>query len=289
MEINGEMIYNFSINVLQSIPERYLDKQNMINTVITDTQKRIGTVIFLMIFVIVVSALPLIGAWTTISAGHVGVITRFGAVNRVVTPGFVLKIPLIESVTKMETRTQLEQVDATSASKDLQEVKATIALNFHLDGAKAVIVYQNLGSEYKDRIIAPAMQEAFKATTAKFTASDLIAKREAVKQLAYAELKQRLTKYSIIVDDFNIVNFKFSDEFDQAIEQKTIASQNKERATIEAETALIKAQGEVNAAMKLQEQGALTPLYIEFLKTQKWDGKAQPQVIPFYNYSPSKQ
>lgn len=260
----------------------------MATIAITDTQKKIATFTFLFLILVAISALPVIGAWTTIGAGYVGVITRFGAVNRVVNPGLVLKIPLFEGVTKMETRTQLEQVEAKSASKDLQEVQATIALNFHLDGRKAVDVYQNLGSEYKDRIIAPAMQEAFKATTAQYTASDLIAKREAVKILAYTELKKRLTKFNIIVDDFNIVNFKFSDEFDQAIEQKTIASQNKEKATIEAETALIKAQGEVNAARKLQEEGALTPLYVEYFKAQKWDGKAQPQVIPFYNYSPSQ-
>ena len=186
----------------------------------------------------------------------------------------------------METRTQLEQVEASSASKDLQEVKSTIALNFHLDGKEAVAVYQNLGTEYKDRIIAPAMQEAFKATTAQFTASDLIGKREAVKALAYTELKERLTKYNIIVDDFNIVNFMFSNEFDQAIEQKTIASQNKEKATIDAETALIKAQGEVNAVNKLQEGGALTPLYVEFFKAQKWNGILPPQVVPFLNVNP---
>lgn len=260
----------------------------MQNISLTSNQKRVGSFVVLFIFLIIVSALPRIGAWTTIGAGYVGVITRFGAVNRVANPGFVLKLPFFEGITKMETRTQLEQVDAQSASKDLQEVKATIALNFHLNGAEAVAVYQNLGTEYKDRIIAPAMQEAFKATTAQYTASDLIAKREAVKTLAYTELKERLTKYNIIVDDFNIVNFKFSDEFDQAIEQKTIASQNKEKATIEADTALIKAQGEVNAAKKLQEQGALTPLYVEFFKAQKWDGKAQPQVIPFFNYNPGQ-
>lgn len=255
-------------------------------TNLTNAQKRTGVILLILTFLFILSALPWIGAWTTVGAGNVGVVTKFGAVNRVADPGFVLKIPIFEGVAKMETRTQLEQVEASSASKDLQEVKATIALNFHLDGSKAVQVYQELGTEYKERIIAPAMQEAFKATTSQFTASDLIAKREAVKQLAYEELKDRLTKYNIIVDDFNIVNFKFSDEFDQAIEQKTIASQNKEKATIDAETALIKAQGEVNAIKKLQEENSLSPLYVEFFKAQKWNGVLPPQVVPFLNVNP---
>src|SRR5258708_1640276 len=70
-----------------------------------------------------------------IGAGNVGVVTRFGAVNRVVYPGVVVKIPFIEGVTAMDTRTQKDQVDASSASKDLQIVQSTIAVNYHLEGS----------------------------------------------------------------------------------------------------------------------------------------------------------
>jgi len=243
---------------------------------LSPSQKRIGGLFLVAVFLIILSSLPWIGAWTTVGAGNVGVVTRLGAVNRVVNPGFVLKIPLIEGVSKMETRTQIEQVDATSASKDLQDVKATIALNFHLDGTKAVDVYQNIGTEYKDRIIAPAMQEVFKATTAQFTASELISKREEVKSIAYTDLRERLKKYNIIVDDFNIVNFNFSEDFNQAIEKKVVSQQELEQARIEAQTKLARAQGEVDAANKLQEGGALSPIYIEFLRTQKWNGVLPP-------------
>ena len=222
---------------------------------------------FLLLF------LPGIGIWTIVDAGHVGVVTRFGAVDRVVNPGFVLKLPFVESIYSMETRTQKEQVDALAASKDLQQVKSTIALNFHLRGEKAVDVYQNIGEEYIDRIIAPAVQEAFKSTTSKFTASDLIGQREQVKQIAFNELKDRLGKYDIIVDDFNIVNFSFSQEFNDAIEQKTIAEQNKEKAQVEAQTALIQAQGQADAQKKLKDSGSLSPEYLQFLAIQKWDGK----------------
>lgn len=252
------------------------------------TEALVSLVVVLVTIYVIIWILPFIGGYSIVGAGSVGVVTRFGAVNRVVNPGFIFKMPIIESVHQMETRTQIESVDASSASKDLQDVDAKIALNFRLRGEKAVEVYQNIGTEYKDRIIAPAMQEAFKATTAQFTASDLIGKREAVKKLAYDELKVRLEKYNIIVDDLNIVNFDFSADFNQSIEEKVKAQQKKEQATIEADTLLIKAQGEVNAAKKLQEGGALSPIYVEFLKAQKWDGKAQPQVVPFFNYDPAK-
>lgn len=241
-----------------------------------DLQPRVGriilTILLPLLFVIV-----FFGSFSFVGAGHVGVITRFSAVNRVAQPGLVLKIPLIESVHQMETRTQKEQVDASAASKDLQEVKSTIALNYHLDGPQAVRVFQNVGEDYVTRIIAPAMQEAFKATTAKFTAEELIGKRESVKVLALQELTKRLSKYNVIVDDFNIVNFDFSADFNTAIEQKQVAQQNLERAKLEAATAVTKAQGQADAQKRLKDSGSLTPEYLEFLALQNWNG-----VLPLY-------
>ena len=227
--------------------------------------------------------LPGIGVWALVDAGHVGVVTRFGAVNRVVDPGFTFKLPFVEGVYSMETRTQKEQVEALAASKDLQAVTSTIALNYHLQGEKAIEVYQNIGENYTSIIIDPAVQEAFKSTTSQFTASDLIGKREQVKQMAFTELRDRLVKYNIVVDDFNIVNFAFSQEFNAAIEPKTIAEQNKERAQIEAQTAMIQAQGQADAQKTLKNSGSLSPEYLQFLAIQKWDGKLPSSTngVPF--------
>ena len=263
----------------------------------------------LLIVLIILGAilfLPGIGMWTVVDAGHVGVVTRFGAVSRVVNPGFVLKIPLFEDVYAMETRTQKEQIETVAASKDLQAFTSTIALNFHLRGEKAVEVYQNIGVDYSDRIISPALQEAFKSTTTQFTSNDLISQREKVKQLTYANLKDRLAKYNIVVDDFNIVNFAFSRSFTDSIEQKTVAQQNEEKAQIDAQTEAIKAKsdaeiakikaksdadtaitkanadaqasttqakGQAEAQKDLKDSGGLSDEYLRFLTIQKWDGK----------------
>jgi regulator of protease activity HflC (stomatin/prohibitin superfamily) len=230
------------------------------------------SIVFAAIIIFMAISILANALWSIVEAGQVGVVTRLGAVNRVANPGLVIKIPFIENVAIMETRTQKEQVDAQAASKDLQEVKSTIALNFHLNGPRAVDVFQNIGTEYKERVIAPAMQEAFKATTAKFTASELIEKRESVKSMALATLKNRLVKYNIIVDDFNIVNFEFSADFNYAIEQKQVAQQNLEKAKIEAETARTQAKGQSDAQKILKDTGALSSEYLQFLALQKWNG-----------------
>lgn len=226
-----------------------------------------------------------------VPAGKVGVITRFGAVNRVAYPGFGWKIPFAEGITKMDTRTQKVQIDVGAASKDLQAVSATIAVNYHLQGDKAVIMYQNVGTDYDNLVILPAIQNAFKATTAHFTAEQLINTRDAVSIEAESKLQEQLSQYSIVVENLNIINFDFSPEFNSAIEQKQVAQQNVEKAKqelakaqIDAQTKLVEAQGTANSeiekargqseAQKLIAQGmGLTPEYLQYLFLQTWDGK----------------
>ncbi|HUH98819.1 MAG TPA: prohibitin family protein [Anaerolineales bacterium] len=221
----------------------------------------------------------------TVPAGFVGVVTRFGAVQRIVQPGFGTKIPFIEDVVKMDVRTQKDQTDATAASSDLQQVTSTIAVNYNLDPAYASTVYQSVGTDYADILIAPAIQNIFKATTAQFTAEQLIDQREQVRASAEAALKTQLIQYHVLVLNFNIVNFNFSDQFNQAIEAKQVAQQQVEtakqllaKAQVDAQTAVAQAQGQADAQKALKDAGSLTPEYLEFLAIQKWDGRL-PAVV----------
>jgi regulator of protease activity HflC (stomatin/prohibitin superfamily) len=225
-----------------------------------------------------------------VDAGHVGVVTRFGAVTGTIfEQGLNYKIPFAESVWVADVRTQKEQVDAAAASRDLQEVKSTIALNYHLDAKQAAAVYRQLGPQYKTRIVDPAIQEAFKFTTAQFTAEELITQREVVKQRAREFLRERLGAFNVLVDELNIVSFEFAKSFNDAIEAKQVAAQRvqqslneQQRAKVEADTKVITAQGDASAvltrakaaaeAQSLQRQ-TLSDIYVQFLAVDKWDGK----------------
>lgn len=234
-------------------------------------------------------------SYVVVDAGHVGVVTQFGAVTGTTyDPGFHLKMPFVQEVELFDVRTQKDQVEATAASKDLQSVKSVIALNYHLDATQASNVYQSIGTLYKERVVDPAIQEAFKSATAQFTAEELITKRTEVKALAQSTLAEQLKRSHVIVDDLNIVNFDFSEDFNTAIEAKQVASQqvlkakqDLERARVEAEQRVVEAQAradsqliEANAAAKAQQlqQQSLTELYIQNKAVDKWDGK-----MPQYN------
>lgn len=221
----------------------------------------------------------LIFCFRTVGAGQVGIITRFGEVNRVATSGIALKLPYpIERLEKMETRVQKEEQDTTAATSDLQDVTGKLALNYALDNATALRVYKELGKEYKERVITPAVQESFKASTAQYTASELITKRPEVKAKAYEAIKDRLEKYGIRVVDLNIVNFAFSAEFNTAIEAVQVANQNVAKARQELETTKVEAQKQIEEAQgraeaqRLQQQ-TLTPEILQQEAIKKWDGK----------------
>ena len=82
---------------------------------------------------------------------------------------------------QMEVRTQKITEDAASASKDLQDVRTQVALNYHINPDNAQLVFKEIGLDYANRVIVPAIQESVKQVTARFNAEELITKREIVK------------------------------------------------------------------------------------------------------------
>ena len=240
---------------------------------------------FIATIVGVLVVLTLLLSVYVVPAGSVGVVTKWSAVNRVVEPGLGMKWPIAEAVHRMSVRTQKDEVTASAMSENLQVVTSTIAINYHLDGTKAITVYQNIGTQYADIIIAPAVQNTFKSVTAKFTAEELITNREEVRVEAEKELTDRLAPYNIVVENFNITNFDFSPEFQAAIEAKQVAQQAVEtakqklsQAEIDAQTAVAQAQGQADAQKAMKNTGSLTPEYLQWMFLTKWNG-ILPQVV----------
>lgn len=236
-----------------------------------------------MIAVIILSAVSLfllLLSVGTVGAGERGVHTRFSAVTgRIVGPGLYFKLPLVENVHTIDVRTQKDQVDAEAASKDLQDIHSTVAVNFHVDTNKVNELYQNIGLDYKSRVIDPAVQETVKAVTANYTAEELITKREDARTSVQTLLTQKLAGLGIVVDGFNIVNFDFSPSFNTAIEAKVTAEQNALAAKnklaqvqYEAQQAVAEAQGKADA-IKVEASAIVgNPLVIQLRYIEKWNG-----------------
>jgi len=209
----------------------------------------------------------LLFCFRVVGVGQVGIITQFGQVTREAQSGVVIKAPWpIQHITKMNIKTQKEQQDATAASKDLQTVTTTIALNYHLTPLTAKKVFVEVGTDYSTVVIDPILQESIKSVTAQYDAAELIAERSKVEVALQDKLSSKLTDRGITVDNVSIVNFSFSDAFNQSIEQKQVAQQNAQKAQYELQTATTNAQ-----AQDVQAK-TLTPEYLELQAIQKWDG-----------------
>ncbi len=266
----------------------YTNKDGELDVVKIVTHIGIGLVALVLVF----------GTVGTVGAGERGVHLRFGATTgRVVEPGLYFKVPLIDSVEKMDVQTQVENVFASAASKDLQNVNTNVGLNFNINSNEVVNLYKDIGEEYKARIIDPAIQDAVKAATANFTAEELITKREAVKDNIVEVLKGKFVGQHLNIISLNITNFKFSDSFEQAIETKVTAEQNAlaaknklDQVKYEAEQRVSQAEGEAKAiaiqAQAITQQGGRE--YVSLKSVEKWNG-VLPQYltggspIPFLN------
>lgn len=225
-----------------------------------------------------------------VPVGYRGVQMRLGnTTGSIYQQGISFKVPFIEGSRNIEIRTQKEVVKASAASKDLQSVDTEVALNYSLDQNKIVNLYQTVGDDFKERIIAPVLQEAVKSITAKYTAEELITKRNQVSVDIKAMLSEKLTPRGIIAEDFNIVNFNFSEGFDKSVEAKVKAEQDAKAAEnklvqVEAEKAqrIAQAEGEAKAieiqSAAINSQGGAN--YVQKLAIDKWDGKLPVQMIP---------
>ena len=238
---------------------------------------------------LLVFILAIFGSFTQVGVGEVGIVKHFGAIDTdhpdVFDPGIHTKVPFRDDVVIFDTRIQKEQVDSSAASKDGVTIHSTITINFHIEAAKAPLILQNIGANYKERIIDQQIQQAFKDVTAQYAGLELIQKREEVAIKAKGVLKDKLSPYFIVVDEFTIPNYEFPKEFNDAIlatqvanQQNLQAKQLQEKARTEAETALIVAQGLANA--QKAQATTLTPEYLQLQAINKWNGQLPQYLTP---------
>lgn len=246
---------------------------------INPNKKKIKTIIAVCVAVLAV-AIVVIASITIVPAGHKGVTLNMGAVTgAVMNEGINFNIPFVQSAEVIDVRVKkYESKDNSSASKDLQTVKSSIAVNYRVDQDHVSDLYQKIGMSYESTVINPAISECIKSVTSRYTAEELITKRTEVSEEMKNFLQEKLSEKYILIDSFNIVNLDFTDAFNTAIEEKQIAEQNAlkakydlERIKTEAEQAVTKAKGEAEAMKLKNEQISQNIIYLEFIN--KWDGK----------------
>lgn len=235
---------------------------------------------------------------TVVNAGCTGVVTTFGKVSETaLSEGLHFKIPFAQQVVQVSNKIQVYEADADAVSKDMQSVNSKIAVNYRIRTDSSSKIYKNIGSDYEKVVLMPTVQESMKAVCAKYTAEQLITERAKVGDEIKGEIERKIGDYGIQIEKFNIVNFDFSEKFNDAIEQKQVAEQNllktkteQEEAVVvaeaeakkkviaaEAEAKSIKTKAEAQADANKTLTASLTDELIKYQTIDKWDG-ILPQV-----------
>lgn len=255
-------------------------------------KKGTGKIVGIVVAAIVVIIL-ILSSLAIVPAGSTGVIVTFGKVSdSALNEGLHMKVPFAQELVVVSNKIQVYEADASAVSKDLQTVNSKIAVNFRVKTDSSASIYKNIGSDYQTVILMPAVQESMKSVSAKYTAEQLITERNKVGDEIKAQLESKVSDYGIQIEKFNIVNFDFSAEFNNAIEAKQVAEQNLLKTKTEQEEAIvvaeadakkkvIAAEAEADAIKKKADAQAdankelaksLNENLIKYQAVEKWDG-----------------
>ena len=275
------------------------------STVSNLLSRRSGLIAVVIIILILGGALYVQG-FARVPAGYRGVLLTWGKPeDKILGVGLNFIIPFVQNIELMNVQLQKAESSEDTATRDLQQVTTTVAVNFRLDPSKVNIIYSDLRQDYVSRVVKPNIEESLKAATALYTAEELISKRTEVKSALDDILAERLMIFDIEVVSVSLTDFQFSPSFKAAIEAKVTAEQqaleakNKlEQIRYEAQQQIIQAEALKNATIAIAEGDAqaaiieadataaaievitsqMTAEYAQYLWLTQWDGKL-PAVV----------
>lgn len=282
--------------------DRFGDETTTVDTIVHRGR------IIIVALVVVIALIFAISCFSFVPTGHTGVVTLFGKVeDYTLDSGVHFKNPFAR-VIKMDNRIQKESVELSCFSSDIQEVEVVFTLNYQISKEYAMNIYKTIGKNYFDTAVSPIITESVKTVAARYTAEDLINKRNELAMAIETDMKEKLLIFNIELVSTSIEDMDFTDAFTDAVEEKQVAAQNKlkaeteaaqrvveaeaeaqiRRVTAEAEAyeILQRAEAEAQANQKLAE--SITDRLIEYRYYEVWDGKL-PQMVMGESTTPMVQ
>ncbi len=272
----------------------------------------IGSIIALIVAIILAFSMI-----KTVPTGYTGILTTFGKVEPNTVSAGVHVIAPWQKIVKLDNRTQKVSVETDTFSKDIQQVKVSLAVNFCIDQATAQELYKTVGVNYYESVVLPRILENVKAVVAEYSAENLVAKRGELSDEILTRLTDDAAAYGINIISISVEDIDFTDEFTDAVERKQVATQNKlaaeteqaqktmeeqaaaDRAVISAkakaeqdviaanaelEVTKIQAEaalyaGEKEAEMNKRIAESLTPNLVKYYYIKQWEGVLPKTVL----------
>lgn len=135
---------------------------------------------------------------------------------------------------------------------------------------------------FDSNVLPSIVVETLKSTVAVYNADMLVSQREGVSLQIKTDLSDRALDFGMIIEDVAITDLHFGQAYEQAIERKTIAVQDAERAKLLVQKAvqekrqkIVEAEGESQSAELIGKSIRENPAYLNLQKIKAAVGIAQ--------------
>lgn len=209
------------------------------------------------------------GSWYTIDQTQRGVILRNGAVVGTAQPGLGFKMPMIDSVAKidMQTRKSTYGIDPKTGqsimeaySADSQPAFLRVSVTYHVAPDRVTEMYSRFGGDYESavaRLIEPQVFARTKVVFGQYTASRAISSRGALNtDVAKAITEAIAYEPTFVIENVQIENLTFSGDYIKSVEQRMQAEvevqrlqQNLAREKVQADITVTQAKAKADAVV----------------------------------------
>ena len=250
------------------------------------------------------------GGYFTIDQGDRGVVTRMGKVVRTAEPGLNLKMPFIESVSKISVQSKTSSFKLAAYSHDQQPAELAVSVTWHVAPNEVESAYAHFGGldGVEQRLLAKRTPQSVKTVFGSYTAANSIQNRGKLNADVSNEVTEQV-KGPLVIESVQLENIDFSSAYEQSVEQRMLAEvevtklqQHALREKVQAEITVTKAkadaesvrasaQAEADAvrmrgdaeAQAIKAKGdalAKNPALVELTKAERWNGVLPTTVLP---------
>lgn len=244
----------------------------------------------LPIFAIILLIVSLMSSAFTVNEGSIAIVTRFGKVVGIREAGLNFKFPFIEKKVPMRIREQTikfgeneEFPYIVASTKDMQKVALELTVsNITTDPMK---VYKSFTGRQLESMLLPRIKDAVQTNISKYTIEEFVSQRAKLSKDIFDEIKDEFEPYGIVITNVSITNHKFSEVYENAVEEKKAAEQGVEKEKALQERKIIEQESKVKIAeLKVKEREmeakankveteSITPELLNKWWLEKWDGK----------------
>lgn len=252
----------------------------------------IGGLVIAVIFILSI----ILGSWGIVDPGERGVKVRLGVIKATLNPGPYVKIPFIDSVVKMNVRTQTLEATKdqplSASSNDIQDTRLAVVVNYRIEPSTVANIYQQYGDaeSYYHSVVEPLIVATIKGTVSQYTAVEQVQKRPEMTTKAIAALNTAFEGKNVVIEKADITDVAFSKSFTDAIEAKVTAVQNAEAAKNNLEKVKFEAQQKIETAkaeaeairiqaQAVNSQGGADYVALQWIKAWEAGGAKVPEIV----------